>query len=262
MPEERGGHFVRSVERTLSVLRAFSPDRSELTLTEVAQASGLDRAGARRILLTLVDLGYVRHDERHFALTSQVLEFGYAYLSSRSLPQIAEPHLRRLTRELREMTALAVLEGDEICYVAQVPSPKLLAVTIPVGTRFPAHATSMGKALLAGMPPEHLEVRLRSMDLAQVTPHTTTTREHLLAELAKIRKQGFVISDNELEEGLRGVAAPVRDADGKVIAAVNVSLHAHSSTEESVRRDIVPRLVATASRIEADFRLKPAPRSR
>ncbi|MGW5649382.1 IclR family transcriptional regulator domain-containing protein [Saccharopolyspora sp. NPDC003752] len=257
MPEERGGHFVRSVERTLSVLRAFSPGRAELTLTEVAQASGLDRAGARRILLTLVDLGYVRHDERHFALTPQVLEFGYAYLSSRSLPQIAEPHLRRLTRELREMTAVAVLEGDEICYIAQVPSPKLLSVAIPVGTRFPAHATSMGKVLLAGMPPERLEARLRSTDLAALTPHTITTREGLLADLGKIRRQGFVISDSELEEGLRGVAAPIRDADGKVFAAVNVSLDAHSATEDSVRREIVPLLVATAARIEADLRLKP-----
>ncbi|RKT86804.1 IclR family transcriptional regulator, pca regulon regulatory protein [Saccharopolyspora antimicrobica] len=254
MPEEQ---VLRSVERTLAVLRAFSPEQPEMTLTEVAQASGLDRAGARRILLSLVHLGYVRHDERRFALTPQVLEFGHAYLSSRSLPQIAEPHLRRLTRELREMTALAVLDGDEIRYVAQVPSPKLLSVTIPVGTRFPAHATSMGKVLLAGMSPELLEARLRSAELKQLTPHTVTTRERLLADLAGIREQGFAISDNELEEGLRGVAAPVRDSDGKVIAAVNVSLDAHRAPEGAVRREIVPLLVTTASRIEADLRLKP-----
>ncbi|GAA4618069.1 IclR family transcriptional regulator domain-containing protein [Saccharopolyspora hordei] len=252
------GEVLRSVERTLAVLRAFSPEQPEMTLTEVARASGLDRAGARRILHTLVHLGYVRHDDRRFALTPQVLEFGHAYLSSRSLPQIAEPHLRRLTKQLREMTALAVLDGDEICYVAQVPSPKLLSVAIPVGTRFPAHATSMGKVLLAAMPPELLEARLRSAELKRFTPHTVTTREGLLADLAEIRKQGFAISDNELEEGLRGVAAPVRDADGKVIAAVNVSLDAHQASAEAVRREIVPLLVTTASRIEADFRMKPA----
>lgn len=222
MTQQQGGHFVRSVERTLSVLRAFSPDQPDMTLTEVAHASGLDRAGARRILLTLVDLGYVRHDGRQFALTPQILEFGYAYLSSRSLPQIAEPHLRRLTEQLREMTAVAVLEGDEICYVAQVSSPKLLSVAIPVGTRFPAHATSMGKVLLAGVPPERLATRLQSKEFSQLASRTVTTREGLLAELAQVRRQGFVISDSELEDGLRGVAVPIRDGDGSVFAAANV----------------------------------------
>ncbi|QUH00900.1 helix-turn-helix domain-containing protein [Saccharopolyspora erythraea] len=254
----RGAHFVRAAERTLAVLRAFAPDRPEMTLTEVAEASGLDRAGARRLLLTLIDLGYVHHDGRQYALTPQVLEFGYAYLSSRSLPQIAEPHLRRLTGELREMTAVGVLDGDEVRYVAQVPGPKLLSVSIPVGTRFPAHATSMGKVLLAAMPPEHLDARLRAMELGRITPHTITTREGLLAELAKVRRQGFVISDDELEPGLRGVAAPVRGADGRVVAAVNVSLDARGATEEVVRNEVVPPLVTTAARVEADLRLKPA----
>lgn len=258
MVEERGAHFIRSVERALAVLRAFSPEQPELTLTEVATATELDRAGARRLLLTLMDLGYVRHDGRHFALTPQVLEFGYAYLSSRPLPQIAEPHLQRLTRELHEMTALAVLERDEICYVAQVSAPKLLSVSIPVGTRFPAHATSMGKILLAGLPPERLEARLGSMDLRPVTANTLTTKEALRTELAAVRKRGFVISDDELEGGLRGVAVPVRDHDGRVFAAVNVSLHAGGASETSVQQEIVPRLLATASRIEADLRLKPA----
>lgn len=257
MAGTRGQYFVRSVERTLSVLRAFSPERPELTLTEVAQACGLDRAGARRILLTLVDLGYVRHDGRLFALTPQVLEFGYAYLSSRSLPQIAEPHLRRLTEQLREMTAVAVLDGDEIRYVAEVPSPKLLSVTIPVGTRFPAHATSMGKVLLAWLPPEQLDARLRAMDLRPLASRTITSREELLADLAQVRKRGFVISDSELEDGLRGVAVPIRDQEGTVFAAVNVSLDEHASSAENIRNEIVPLLLATAARIEADLRMKP-----
>ena len=254
---EHGGHFVRAVERTLLVLRAFSPQQPELTLTEVAGASGLDRAGARRILLTLVDLGYVHHDGRQYSLTPQVLEFGYAYLSSRSLPQIAEPHLRRLTDTLREMTAVGVLDGDDIRYVAQVPSPKLLSVTIPVGTRLPAHATSMGKVLLAGMPPEQLEVRLKSMELARFTEQTPTSREALLAELATVRRQGYVVSEGELEGSLRGVAAPIRDEGGSVLAAVNVSLDVHGSSGDAVRREIVPPLMTTAARIQADLRLKP-----
>lgn len=249
---------VRLVAKTLAVLRAFTPDRPELSLTEVAAAADLDRAGTRRILHTLVELGYVCHDGRLFSLTPRVLELGYAYLSSRTLPQIAEPHLRRLTGELREMSAVAVLEGDEIRYVAHISSPKLLSVAIPVGTRFPAHATSMGKVLLAGMPPERLEARLRFMKLDRLTPHTITTKQDLLAELAAVRRQGYVISDSELEDGLRGVAAPVRDADGSVTAAVNVSLDARRATEADVRRDVVPLLLATASRIEADLRMKPA----
>lgn len=252
---ERGGHFLRLVEKTMLVLRAFTPDRPELTSAEVARASGLDRAGARRILLTLTDLGYVRHDGRLFALTPRVLEFGYAHLSGRSLPQIAEPHLRRLTEELREMSSVGVLEGDEIRYVAQVESPKLLSVAIPVGTRLPAHATSMGKVLLAGLPPEHLATRLRTMRLDRLTSRTITTPQELLADLAEVRRRGYVISDNELEEGLRGVAAPIRDRTGQVLAAVNVSLDAHSAPPSTVREVIVPRVLATASRIEADLRM-------
>ena len=258
MVEQRGEHFVRSVARAMDVLRAFTADRPELTLTEVAAATELDRAGARRLLLTLVDLGYLRHDDRYYALTPQVLEFGYAYLSSRSLPQIAEPHLRRLTGELKEMTAVAVLDADDIRYVAQVPSPKLLSVAIPVGTRFPAHATSMGKVLLAGIAPERLEARLGSMQLRPLTSSTITTREGMRAELAKVRKQGYVISDGDLEDGLRGVAVPVRDPSGAVFAAVNVSLDVHSAPEELVAREIVPPLEVTASRIEADLRMKPS----
>ncbi|RCW43708.1 IclR family transcriptional regulator [Halopolyspora algeriensis] len=257
MVEERGEHFIQAVERALAVLRAFTPEHPELTLTEVATATGLDRAGARRLLLTLVDLGYLRHDGRHFTLTPQVLEFGYAYLSSRPLPQIAEPHLQRLTGELQETSSLAVLERDDICYIAQVPSPKLLSVTIPVGTRFPAHATSMGKVLLAGLPPELLEARLGVMELRPVTDRTITARDALRTELATVRKQGFVISDDELEGGLRGVAVPVRDQDGRVSAAVNVSLHSNGASESVVRKEVVPRLRTTASRIEADLRMKP-----
>ncbi|WAL63253.1 helix-turn-helix domain-containing protein [Amycolatopsis cynarae] len=257
--ERRNDHFMRSVERTMAVLRAFSPSEPEMSLTEVATAAHLDRSGARRILLTLADLGYVRHDGRRFALTSQVLEFGYAYLSRRSLPQIAEPHLRRLAGKLREMTAMAVLEGDDIRYVAQAPSPKLLSVAIPVGSRLPAHATSMGKVLLAALPPEHLAARVRGMKLDRLTRHTITSTADLLADLAKVRRQGYVISDSELEEGLRGVAAPVRDESGVIFAAVNVSLDAHQASPEDVRREVVPLLLATAARIEADLRLKPGP---
>lgn len=256
MSEQPGTHFVRSVERAFRVLRTFTEQRAELTLTEVAGASGLDRAGARRLLLTLIDLGYVAQHGRYYSLAPRILEFGHAYLSARSLPQIVEPHLRRLTAELKEMSALAVLDGDDVRYVAEVPSPKLLAVAIPVGSRFPAHATSLGKVLLADLPPERLEARLSTMSLRALTSRTLTTRQALHAQLAQVRKQGFVISDGELEDGLRGVAVPVRDPGGQAIAAVSLSLD-DGAEEAQVRREIVPPLLTTAARIEADLRLQP-----
>ncbi|NHD17303.1 MULTISPECIES: IclR family transcriptional regulator C-terminal domain-containing protein [unclassified Actinopolyspora] len=256
MSEPHGTHFVRSAEKTLAVLRAFTPEHQELTLSEVVQRTGLDRSGARRFLLTLVDLGYVSHDGRLFTLTPRVLEFGYSYLSGRSLPELARPHLRKLTERLGEMTAVAVLDGDDIRYVLRVPSPKLLSVAIPVGTRFPAHATSMGKVLLAGLPPEQLEARLGAMTLHRLTESTTTSRQALRAELTEIRNQGFVVCDDELEAGLRGVAVPLRDAAGEVHAAVNVSLDARGTTPEAARERIVPPLLTTAERVESDLRLK------
>ena len=255
MAGTRGQYFVRSVERTLSVLRAFSPERPELTLTEVAQACGLDRAGARRILLTLVDLGYVRHDGRLFALTPQVLEFGYAYLSSRSLPQIAEPHLRRVTEQLREMTAVAVLDGDEIRYVAEVPSPKLLSVTIPVGTRFPAYATSMGKVLLAALPAPELDAYLATTPLEPLTPWTTTDEQVLRAELAQVREQGYAVNDQQLAVGLRSVAVPVREG-GHVVAAANCSMPVHAGGRTPwTDEDVLDGLRAAVARIEEELAL-------
>ncbi|WP_019815940.1 IclR family transcriptional regulator domain-containing protein [Saccharomonospora saliphila] len=247
---------MRSVERTVAVLRAFSARSPELTLTEVATTCGLDRASARRILLSLVELGYLHHDGRQYSLTPKVLEFGYAYLSNRSLPQLARPHLHQLSETVRETTALGVLEGVDVRYVLQVPSPRLLSVTIPVGTRFPAHAVSLGKALLAGLNPEELQRRLGDRALSPLTRHTVTDRAALLAELATIRREGFALSDGELEEGLRGVAVPVRDRDGQVVAAANISLDAHALSASDVRATVVPMLVRTVGRIEADLRLR------
>ncbi|CAM02791.1 IclR family transcriptional regulator [Saccharopolyspora erythraea NRRL 2338] len=258
MAEERGEHFVKSFERGLSVLRAFSAEHPELTLSEVAAATGLTRAGARRFLLTLVDLGYLRVEGRRFALTPRVLEFGYAFLSGRPLPKIAEPHLHQLAGELHETTSVAILDGTDIYYVARVPSSRLLSVAITVGTRFPAHATSMGKVLLAGLPGDELARRLDGMELRALTPRTITSREVLTAEIERVRERGWAISDGELEEGLHGVAAPLRDRTARVTAAVNVSLQTHSADESHVRREVVPPLLATASRIEAEVNLQPS----
>jgi IclR family pca regulon transcriptional regulator len=257
MAEERGEHFVKSFERGLAVLRAFTAEHPELTLSEVADSANLTRAGARRFLLTLVDLGYLRVHGRKFTLAPRVLEFGYAFLSGRPLPKIAEPHLHQLAGELRETTSVGVLEGDDIYYVARVPSSRLLSVAITVGTRFPAHATSMGKVLLAGLPDDELTARLDTMELKALTARTITEKDALRAEIDRVRARGWAVSDGELEEGLHGVAAPLRDRSARVVAAVNVSLQTHSTEESAIGREIVPPLMATASRIEADVNLHP-----
>lgn len=257
MVEERGEHFVKSFERGLAVLRAFSAEQPELTLTEVAESVELTRAGARRFLLTLVDLGYLRTDGRRFALTPRVLEFGYAFLSSRPLPTIADPHLHQLAEDLRESTSVAVLDGNDLYYVARVPSSRLLSVAITVGTRFPAHATSMGKVLLAGLGEREFASRLESMDLQALTERTITSPDALREEVGRVRARGWALSDGELEEGLHGVAAPLRDRSANVVAAVNISLQKHSTDESVIRRDVVPPLLAAASRIEADLSLHP-----
>jgi IclR family pca regulon transcriptional regulator len=248
-------YFVQSLQRGLEVIRAFDADARELTLSDVARRTGLSRAAARRFLLTLVDLGYVRTDARYFSLSPRVLELGYAYLSSLSLPEVAEPHLEALVAEVRESSSLSVLDGPDIVYVARVPVSRIMTVAINVGTRFPAHATSMGRVLLAGLAEPELDVYLEQAELQRLSPRTVTSTSALRTELRRVRDQGWSIVDQELEEGLRAVAAPVRDASAKVVAAINLSAHASRSSIESMRRDLLPPLLATAARIEADVRV-------
>jgi IclR family pca regulon transcriptional regulator len=250
---ERQSYFVQSLERGLSVIRAFGEDRPELTLSEVAVETKLTRAAARRFLLTLCDLGYVRADGRRFALTPRVLELGYAYLSSLSLPELAEPHLERLAAEVRESSSVSVLDGDDIIYVARVPTSRIMRVAINVGTRFPAHATSMGRVQLAALEDADLDAYLDRVELRPLTANTLTDPAQLRAELGRIRAQGWALVDQELEEGLRSVAAPIRDRTGRVVAAVNVSAHASRASKDTVRRVLLPPLLATAERIEADL---------
>jgi IclR family transcriptional regulator, pca regulon regulatory protein len=253
VPNDRAPHFVQSLERGLAVLRAFDQGRPELTLSEVAVATGVNRAAARRFLLTLADLGYVRTDGRFFSLTARVLELGYAYLSGLTLPEIAEPHLEALVAEVSESSSVSVLDGHDIVYVARVPVSRIMTVAISVGTRFPAYATSMGRVLLAGLSDADLEAHLAGMMVERLTPRTVLSTKALRAEIQRVRAQGWALVDQELEEGLRAVAAPIRDRAGRTVAAVNVSAHASRTTVESMRRDLVPPLLAAAARISADL---------
>lgn len=256
MGEVRTPDFVQSLERGLAVIRAFDRTHPELTLSEVAAATGVTRAAARRFLLTLMELGYVRSDGRYFSLTPRVLELGYAYLSSLSLPEVAEVHLEALAAEVNESSSVSVLDGPDVVYVARVPTSRIMTVAISVGTRFPAYATSMGRVLLAGLPDDELASYLDGVRLDGLTTRTVATVAALKSEIQRARAQGWALVDQELEAGLRAVAAPIRDRAGRTVAAVNVSTAASRTSLEAIRRDLVPPLLAAAARISADL---PAP---
>ncbi len=249
MTASRPPEFVQSLARGLAVIEAFDADHAELTLTEVATATGLSRAAARRFLLTLVDLGFARQTADRFALTPRVLRLGTAYLSGFGLPEIAQPHLERLSAEVDESTSAAVLDGTDIVYVARVSTRRIMTVGITVGTRFPAFATSMGRVLLAALPPVGLDAYFAAADLEPPTDRTVSDEATLRGILDVVRDQGWASSDEELAAGLRSIAAPVRAGDGRVVAAVNVS----STTRRDPVGEFLEPLLATARAVTADL---------
>ncbi len=247
--------FVRALARGLEVITAFDADHPALTLSEVAERTGLGRATARRFLLTLVELGYVRGDGRRFSLTPQVLRLGTAYLSGLDLPGVAQPHLERLSAQVGESTSAAVLDGPDIVYVARVATRRIMSVGITVGTRFPAHATSLGRVLLAGAVAGLDDVQRRALlggdPLPAPTARTLTRVDDVLAELDRVAAQGWALVDGELEVGLRSLAVPLHDATGAVVAAMNVS----STSSAATLRGTLGPLRATAAAVDADLRL-------
>jgi len=246
------GPFVQSLDRGLRVIRALSSDEPQ-GLSEVARATGLSRAAARRFLLTLVALGYVRQTNGRFELTPRVLELGYAYLSSLTIPEVALPHVERLVAHVQESSSVSVLDGDDVVYVARVPTQRIMSVAINVGTRFPAHATSMGRVLLAALPYEDLDERLGRVQLRRLTDRTLDSRQGLRAEIERVRRQGYAIVDQELEEGLRSIAVPIHDGTGKVAAAINVSTQASRTPITELRQRLLPALRETAAHIDQDL---------
>jgi IclR family transcriptional regulator, pca regulon regulatory protein len=250
----KSSDFVQSLDRGLAVIRAFGPDRERLSLSDVAKATGLTRAAARRFLLTLVALGYVRSDGRMFSLRPRVLELGYAYLSGLTLPDIAGPHMEELVGRLHESSSISVLDGHQIVYVVRVPTKRIMTVAISVGTRFPAAATSMGRVMLAELGPDELETFLSEVKLDSYTSKTVTDTDRLREIVAEVARQGYAIVDQELEEGLRSVAAPIRGATEVGTAAINVSAHASRVSMAAMRGEILPALLETAAQIEADLR--------
>lgn len=251
--DPRPREFVRSVERGLEIIRAFGVEAPEQTVNEIAARVSLNRATARRFLITFVKLGYVDTDGRTFWLTPAVLELGYSFLSGLRLPDIALPHLERLVAEVDETSEASILDRDEVLYIVRVPSRAIVTVAINVGARMPAYATSMGKVLLASLEPADLRAYLRRVRPHPILPNTITNRGALEAELQHTRAQGYAIVNQELEEGLVAIAVPLRTRSGHVCAAINLSTHIARRSVESLERELLEPLLRAARAIEHDL---------
>src|SRR4051794_35895307 len=216
MPTESStGTFLQGLERGLAVIRAFSAEAPSQTLSEVARGVGITPATARRILLTLEELGYVRSDGRNFSLTPRVLALGWAYLSSQDLGDIAGPFMEELSAKTRESCSIATLDLPDIVYVARVPTSRIMTVALGVGARLPAYATSMGRVLLAGLPEAELSAYLAALEPEALTDHTVTSVEGLREVVARAGVDGYALVDQELELGLRSIAVPIKDSRGR-----------------------------------------------
>ncbi|NBM15478.1 IclR family transcriptional regulator C-terminal domain-containing protein [Streptomyces sp. GC420] len=252
---EPGPGYLQSLARGLSVLTALGAGRDEgMTLSAVAGATGLARATARRSLLTLEQLGYAASDGRRFRLLPRVLELGYASLSDRGFPELVQPHMAELVKRVGESASMAVLDGQEIVYVARVPTVRIMSVNIRLGTRFPAYATSMGRVLLAGLGPQERAVRLPRVLPEPPTSRTVTSPARLARIVEETERRGYALVDGELEEGLRSLAVPVHDASGRVVAALNLAQHSGRGTPEDMVDALLPALRETAAHIESDLR--------
>ncbi|MFD1538548.1 IclR family transcriptional regulator domain-containing protein [Nonomuraea guangzhouensis] len=247
--EELGAGYLQSLARGLAVLVSLGSARGGLTPAAAAKVTGLPRATVGRAVQTLERLGYVAADGSRFVLLPKVLELGYAHLSGRTFGEIVQPHLVDLVARVHESASVAMLSGDDVVYVARVPTVAIMTVDITVGTRFPAYATSMGRVLLADLPGE----RLAGMPSPPLTPHTLTSPADLAAAVRQAAVDGYALVDQELEEGVRSIAVPIRDRSGRVAAAVNVATHASRATPAELLRDVLPALTEAAARMEADL---------
>ena len=244
-----GDSYVQSFARGLEVIRSFSAQAPQQTLSEVAGRSGLTRAGARRILLTLQTLGYVESDGKLFRLTPRILDLGFAYLSSMPIWNLAEPAMEALVEQVRESCSAAVLDGTDIVYVLRVSTHKIMSISLGVGSRLPAYCTSMGRMLLADLPDEAVLQRLLASDRRALTRHTVTGPEALLARVVQARRQGWCLVNQELEEGLISLAAPITNRAGRTVAALNISGQANRTSARVMQDSMLEPLLQAARTI-------------
>jgi IclR family transcriptional regulator, pca regulon regulatory protein len=250
-----GPDFVEALARGLDVLRCFDERHRRMSLTEIAAATALARPTARRLLLTLEELGFVRMDGGTFALTPKVMQLGMAYVSSLGLWEIARPHLSDLVSRTGESSSMAQLDGSDIVYVARVAVPKIIALRVDIGTRFPALRTSQGKVLLAALSPEALASTLAEPSRSGLPAFPPRGRADIERELRVVRARGWALADEELAPGVRSIAVPVRDGDGTVLAAMNVTVHAAETSVETLTETYLPLLMRAAGEASAEWSL-------
>jgi IclR family transcriptional regulator, pca regulon regulatory protein len=241
--------YVNSLARGLEVISAFTRTRPKMTLSEIARATGMTRATVRRFLLTLVREGYAEKTDKLFGLKPKVLELGYSALSSMGILDVVQPVMNELSRTLQESVFTAVLTGDSVTYIARATSDRLVNISITVGSRAPAHAVSTGRVLLAAEPEEALLRYVDRVTLERLTPHTLTSKVKLRAEIERVRIEGHSIVDQELEVGLGSISVPIRNGEGRVLAALNVCCPSARMTVADMRRDVLPELTAAAQRV-------------
>ena len=248
--------FVQSFARGLSVIRAFGPASRDMTLSEVAERTGLTRAGARRILLTLQHLGYVGANDRRFFLTPRILDLGYSYLSSMKLWDFAEPIMEELVDKVHESCSVSVLDSPDIIYVLRVPTRKIMAINLSIGSRLPAYCTSMGRVLLGGLALAELAQALRRSRLVAYTKHTVTDADQLRRIIIADAKKGWSLVNQELEEGLCSLAVPLIDHNNRVIAAMNIGGNVTRTPQLELIKNILPELKIAAQQINAALQLR------
>lgn len=235
--------FVASLAKGLRVIEAFRAERPRLAVADVAQATGLDRATARRCLLTLHSLGYADYDGKYFTLTPRILRLGMGALATLPLPQIVQPWLDQLSEKIGQSTSVAILDETEVVYVARAAQKRVMTVGLMPGSRLPAHSTSLGRVLLAALPESEAQTLIERADLTPRTAGSLTAPDELLAELARVRAQGHAIIDQEVEIGLRSIAVPVFDARGRTVAALNTGVAAIQAEPGDLARDYLPALL-------------------
>ncbi len=242
--------FVTALASGLEVILAFDESHPRMTLSEVATRTGMNRAKARRFLLTLHALGYVRKQQRHFELAPKVLQLGYAFLSANDYRGVIQQVLEDITSESGESSSLGVLDGDSVIYVARSSSRhRLMAITLSVGTRLPAAHTSMGRVLLAQLSDAELDGFLARVELERHTPATIIDKAELKQRILEVRRQGYAIADQELDSGLRSLAVPAFDGNGRLLGAINISTNAARVDLDTLMRDYLPLLQGKARQI-------------
>jgi IclR family transcriptional regulator, pca regulon regulatory protein len=261
--DPRQREFVQGLQRGFAVVKAFSADGGRrLTVADVAGRTGLTRAVARRYLLTLQELGYVVHDGSHFTLTPRILDLGFTYLATVDVANIAQPFMERIVHTLRESCSIAVLDGHDAVYVARVAAKRIMSINLVVGSRLPAHATSMGKVLLANLSDADLDEYFRTAPLQRLTSRTIGDEPTLRAALRQVRERGWAFADQESEDGVRTVAVPLFDRNMRVQAAMNVSGHASRVPMKELRSRYLPVLMETANEISRALGADIPPRKR